>query len=102
MNEDRMTPEALAEIEGLTEKATAGPWEAGMYCSVSSKYAKLFNTIYQSDAAFIAASRLAVPQMAAEIRRLQALIQKIYEVADEERFLEVTAIIDAENGGSHE
>lgn len=26
MNEDRMTPEALAEIEGLAKKATKGTW----------------------------------------------------------------------------
>ena len=37
-----------------------------------------------------------------ENKRLRALLHKIYNVADEERFLEVTAVIDAENGGTHE
>ena len=136
MNEDRMTPEALAEIEVLAAAATEGPWklvEAKGYCDaekcpLGKDYEDAecekcddwswtqgafvdevltincgeYDGMNDADARFIAASRLAVPQMAAEIRRAWALIQKIYEVADEERFLEVTAVIDAENGGTHE
>ena len=78
MNEDRMTPEALAEIESLAEYAMEDPDDMDRLAFE------------------------AVPQMAAEIRRAWALIQKVYEVADEERFTEVTDIIDAENGGTHE
>ena len=78
MNDDRMTPEALAEIERLAEYACEDPDDMDRLASE------------------------AVPQMAAEIRRAWALIQKVYEVADEERFTEVTDIIDAENGGTHE
>ena len=86
MNEDRMTPEALAEIEGKAKKCADNKLPA---------LALIFST--ERELALDA-----VPQMAAEIRRAWALIQKVYEVADEERFTEVTDIIDAENGGTHE
>ena len=109
MNNDRMTPEALAEIEGLAAAATEGTWvvdKMGRFedhdeCRISLPDDEIELCRYEN-ADFIVASRLAVPQMAAEIRRAWALIQKVYEVADEERFTEVTDIIDAENGGTHE
>lgn len=83
MNQDRMTPEALAEIEGLAAAATEGLWEHEL--SVGKRYyvrtpsygvhdfCYLVGGIErEADAAFIAASRTAVPQMAAEIRRAWA------------------------------
>ena len=115
MTNEPMTEQELREIEGLAAAATDGEWRAVdkgntvpshavMYYGIGVKPVNIASGISPStgNAAFIAVSRLAVPQMAAEIRRAWALIQKIYEVADEERFLEVTAVIDAENGGTHE
>ena len=79
MNEDRMTPEALAEIEGLAAAATEGTWvvdKMGRFedhdeCRISLPDDEIELCRYEN-ADFIVASRLAVPQMAAEIRRAWA------------------------------
>ena len=141
MNEDRMTPEALAEIEGLAEYAIEDPddmdrlaseavpqmaveirraWEENEKTLDELRRARKFgddlahlmsNAIRQREKAkdelrkqishTIRARRLR-DALTVENKRLRALLHKIYNVADEERFLEVTALIDAENGGTHE
>ena len=88
MNES-MTDQEIREIEALAEKATPGPWLApggaivrapknpGIAGSLSDAVCTAFtanrnNRDASANTAFIAASRTAVPRMAAEIRRLWA------------------------------
>ena len=149
MNDDRMTPEALAEIEGKSKKCASNKlpalalifsterelaldavpqmvaeiqrvWDENEKTMGELRRARKFGddlahlmsaAIRQREKAkdelrkqishTIRARRLR-DALTVENKRLRALLHKIYNVADEERFLEVTAVIDAENGGSHE
>lgn len=95
-----MTDAELAELERLCEVATPGPWEweAGMFTGaagrpynlqvrVASPWGEgelhphvLLKTVNgwepkDSDAAFIAAARTAVPALIAEVRRLRDALE---------------------------
>lgn len=97
MNDDRMTPEALAGIEGLAAEATEGTWvvdKMGRFedhdeCRISLPDDEIELCRYEN-ADFIVASRLAVPQMAAEIRRaweeLGAAKEDMRALSDEYKF----------------
>ena len=55
--------ELIQQAREIAAKATQGPWEAGLYQSVSAAYYKICNSATDGDAAFIAASRTLVPQL---------------------------------------
>lgn len=92
-----MTPERLAEIEARANAATQGPWEAATGALVGDDYDEATHVWYRlhspdrmwqtigkvldneldqttiEDAEFIAEARTDVPDLLAEVRRLQAL-----------------------------
>jgi hypothetical protein len=83
MENKGITEQELAEIEALAAAATKGPWygyeNQGVFLDEEA-HNPVFQTgcgcctqedLSEADAAFIAASREAVPRMAAEIRRLR-------------------------------
>ena len=81
---DPMTPERLAEIEARAEAATEGPWEAwdrgiGFEVHVNGEglNSEFRETFRQADAEFIAAARTDVPALLAEVRRLQAAVERV-------------------------
>ena len=81
-----MTPERLAEIEARAEAATEGPWEAwdrgiGFEVHVNAEClnSEFRETFRQADAEFIAAARTDVPDLLAEVRRLQAAVERVRE-----------------------
>ena len=81
---DPMTPERLAEIEARAEAATEGPWEAwdrgiGFEVHVNAEClnSEFRETFRQADAEFIAAARTDVPDLLAEVRRLQAAVERV-------------------------
>jgi hypothetical protein len=76
-----MTKEQLAAIEARATAATMGPWEGHANAGVVSKHTHddVFETgcgcctekdLSAEDAAFIAAARVDVPFLVAEVRRL--------------------------------
>ena len=86
----------LDEIEARAEAATPGPWRASLLDGVtyedgsSSHVAGIYpgstsgpppvfvtNSIDRRDAEFIAASRTDVPALLAEVRRLQAAVERV-------------------------
>lgn len=90
-----MTPERLAEIEALVAAATPGPWsdcgdgdilgdndEIIVGTTIFLRNPSESDREYRlKDAGFIAAARTAVPELLAEVRRLEA------ELAEQERVL---------------
>lgn len=58
-----MYEELIQQAREIAAKATQGPWEAGLYQSVSAAYYKICNAATDGDTAFIAASRTLVPQL---------------------------------------
>lgn len=83
-----MTPSRLAEIKALADAATPGPWrwfpnphpndetiETRIAFGDPWTYS-LWSGIRERDAAFIAASRTAVPELVAEVERLTALLAR--------------------------
>ncbi len=85
---DSMTPERLQELERLCEQATPGPWRQDSMIRVVAgpdsdptdiiDYEREFNgdaldAGALSDLAFIAASREAIPELLAEVGRLQRI-----------------------------
>lgn len=82
-----LTPERLDELDALANAATKGPWEWSMYATTpyslqwSIQPGVLIadgldgtpdgDEIDRANAAFIAASREAVPALTAEVRRLR-------------------------------
>ena len=137
MNEP-MTEQELREVEALAEKATPGPWRSvwtGNTVKSHRVYAEgpearnIASGISPNtgNAEFIAASRAAVPRMAAEIRRLREendllrsaldkLLRGDCKYCDDRKYCknhrgthtkcwtptdEVAGIL-ADNGGSHE
>lgn len=85
-----MTPSRLAKIKALADAATEGPWGytydgSGDYTVGLAKdpqgdgntIASLYGPVETgTDAAFIAASRTAVPELVAEVERLTALLAR--------------------------
>lgn len=75
-----MTDGELARLQELADAATAGPWTAAATVdeygqrlhTVDVLPLTTFGEIELNDAAFIAASREAVPALIAEVRRLRA------------------------------
>ena len=88
-----MTPERLAEIEARVEDATEGPWHAWdrgigyeLHLGAAAKCGQIRcedvngefrETFKRADAAFIAAARTDVPDLLAEVRRLQAAVERV-------------------------
>lgn len=78
-----ITPERLSEIAELCEAATPGPWiverENAGWISVFREHGTMVfrggrDLEFASDAAFIAASRTAIPELIAEIALLHGVI----------------------------
>lgn len=77
-----MTPEELAELKSLCEKATPGPWAVGMYDKPFTYFFMVDRTRLDgcpldedtANADFISAARTAIPKLIAEIARLNAEI----------------------------
>lgn len=73
----RMTDEQLNEIESLAAAATPGPWRQDRWSVWADQYGPTVSrarAMNLADAAFIAASRSAVPALIAEVRGLQKKI----------------------------
>ena len=84
---DPMTPERMAEIEARANAATPGPWEAwdrgiGFEVHVNGEElnSEFRETFRQADAEFIAEARTDVPALLAEVRRLQAAVERVREL----------------------
>jgi hypothetical protein len=86
-----MTKEYLSDLEALAKSATSGPWEVGDPYDGRAWRASDLVAVYGmgmevactqsvSDAAFIAASREAVPHLLREVRRLRAELAYAYGV----------------------
>jgi hypothetical protein len=81
-----MTKEYLSDLEALARSATSGPWEVGdPYDGRTSDLIAVYGmgmevacTQSVSDAAFVAASREAVPHLIREVRRLRAELAYAY------------------------
>ena len=88
---DTMTPERLDEIEARANAATPGPWEWHPYMGSGATLAKPNHPFHElnilkttddwppvaADAEFIAAARTDVPALLAEVRRLQAAVERV-------------------------
>lgn len=90
-----MTPERLAEIKARAEAATPGPWHVnGPYASMDTPTILDHNggilgrtTHYawmRENAAFMAAARSDVPELVAEVERLQSRIA-VFEICQKLR-----------------
>ena len=94
---DPITPERLAEIEARANAATEGPWMAGTVEGID--YGAVYGapetdecgitaipwlvddlSRYPGTAEFIAAARTDVPALLAEVRRLQAAVERVREL----------------------
>jgi hypothetical protein len=85
-----MTNEELTAIGNRANAATTGPWEGTKNSCVVSKHdacGTVFETgcgcctekdLSAEDAAFIAAARVDVPALIAEVQRLRALVESAY------------------------
>jgi len=89
-----MTQQELDALQGLCEEATAGPWQSGdgsvdrffagkntiatpaRVIVERATYNDEFDQQTYADIAFIAAARTAMPALIAEVRRLQAEIDR--------------------------
>lgn len=94
-----MTDEELDRLDALAQAATPGPWEVkaksgirpvGRTQNVAATYLQVAEgggTLYPfaENAAFIAASRTAIPALIAEIRRLRAQIDGFQGLVNEAR-----------------
>lgn len=72
-----MTNEELDRLEALANAATPGPWVADERWVEDADEYDIGEAQETSDAEFIAAARTAIPQLIAEIRRLQAIIDPV-------------------------
>ena len=77
-----ITDERIKELRELCNKATVGEWYItnGMQIASTSggKYEIVTDqAMYESDAAFIAASRTVIPELLDEIERLKTIIEKV-------------------------
>lgn len=81
-----MTDDELARLQALADAATAGPWTAA---TTVDEYGQRLHTmdvlpltsfgeIEPHDAAFIAASRDAIPALIAEVRRLRSAMRETF------------------------
>lgn len=95
-----MTESRLAEIEACANKATVGKWVAGRMDMESYTLTEgPFKQVYcgedivargegddcRPNAAFVALARSAVPELIAEVRRLQAEAKNLYRIIARER-----------------
>jgi len=73
-----MTEEDLDKLEQLSTVATPGPWVADMAGIRAPNHDSVADAWSDNphDAAFIAASREAIPALIAEVRRLRAEIEE--------------------------
>lgn len=91
------TPDQLAEWRRLAEAATEGPWEAyslpevppGQWQmvgvgQVGNELGHRIEAMFDDDAAFIAASRTAVPVLLEEVRRLRGQVDLMEQRTREE------------------
>lgn len=80
-----MTPKRIAEIRAACKAATPGPWEVSPYwmedsglSDVIASHRKPTNGVasdcFNWDAAFIALARTAVPELLAEVERLEGIL----------------------------
>lgn len=93
-----MTPERLAELKALAEKATRGPWSVSwlrgalrqicrnvdpdcFWCPDDGEDTASALTPDKHDAEFIAASRVAVPELIAEVERLRNQTDNVERIA---------------------
>ncbi|HVY79845.1 MAG TPA: hypothetical protein VG994_02595 [Steroidobacteraceae bacterium] len=103
-----MTPDELRAAKALCEKATDGPWGVNVHLEVSNGHRVVaMQTSHhknKADAAFIAASRQLVPQLIAEVERLQAELTKwrpepisvsVWYMRDNHTFKKLDGDIDA-------
>ena len=69
-----MTPEEIAELKRLLEKATPGPWinKDGFLCTEDPSWCDIADCELDEDAALIAAAVNALPRLIAEVERLAA------------------------------
>ena len=102
---DPMTPERLAEIEARANAATEGPWEADgteitqhwtrpqPWVTVASNEVACMAYCYggsgrgierETDAEFIAHARTDVPALLVEVRRLQAAVERVRALHQDE------------------
>lgn len=93
-----MSPERLKELRALAEAATPGPWhidgpnaddvvaEVSSLTVVPRTNGMLCAPRY--DAAFIAASRSAVPELLDEVERLRESLRNIAEISDDHSEIE--------------
>ncbi len=93
-----LTNEEIEAIRKRAEKATKGPWiieesrYGGYYNAGNPKYDYSACISPENDIEFIAHARTDIPQLLAEIERLNALIGGIKEAVDIEELYENEAI----------
>ncbi len=86
-----ITPERIQELKMLCENATEGPWQESQSGLYENRVADLDTTFIYSEvrveidnqennAALIAAARTAVPELIAEVERLQEFEWKYKEL----------------------
>ena len=94
-----MTEQELTAIEERANAATMGPWEGHSNSGVTSKHTHdnvfetgcgccTHNDLSVEDAAFIAAARVDVPALVAEVRRLRALVERAFQEGQDGRILD--------------
>ena len=90
-----ITEEQLAELERVEREATPGPWRHKVYTWNVAEVVRLDHDgdeinittwLGRDDAAFIAASREALPALIQEVRRLRDAVES-YEAASLEQHL---------------
>ena len=79
-----MTDEQIQEIEARADAATDGPWVPQCFAICGPKDIVAYIDNYdQDDLEFIAAARIDVPELIAEIRQLRGIIEDL-ETENEE------------------
>lgn len=76
-----ITDEELTKWEALANEAEPGPWEKDGYDVRDGEHCVVADCGYPYDAAFIAESRTAVPQLVEEVRRLRAALEAMENAA---------------------
>jgi hypothetical protein len=89
-----VTPRRISELRALFEKATPAPWKQDKHCSIWAGPSTIDDPGYfvasaaygidreeadnrKNDSAFIAASRIALPEALDEIERLRAALEAV-------------------------
>lgn len=95
-----MTPEKLSEWKKLAEAATEGPWKYNEHARddnvfsgnrrIADVYGARIGGTEQNaaNATFIAAARTAVPELIAEVERLQRKNEELQGIIDDQKYMQ--------------